>query len=68
MSQKGNERKKGVLVIETRLAATDSGNVRHKDSGNSRTRLVLWVVSAIIIVQLLSLIPTVIDTIGRIIG
>ncbi|NDJ56526.1 hypothetical protein GWD52_05840 [Enterobacteriaceae bacterium 4M9] len=65
MSQKGNERKKGVLVIETELAAVDSGDVRQKDSANGRTRIVLWVASAIIIAQLLSLIPAVIDTFSK---
>lgn len=61
MSQEMNARKQGVLTIKTVIEPCDA---RQKDTGNNRIHLVLWVVSAIIIAQLLSLIPAVIDTLG----
>ena len=67
MSQEVNARKQGVLTIKTNLSVMEPCDDRQKNTGDSRIHLVLWAVSAVIIAQLLSLIPAVIDTIGSLI-
>lgn len=67
MSQEVNARKHGVLTIKNRLSVIEACDDRQKNTGNSKIHVVLWVVSAVIITQLLSLIPAVIDTIGNLI-
>ncbi len=67
MSQEVNTHKQSVLTVKTRLSVIETCDDRQKNSGNSRIQLLLWAVSAVIITQLLSLIPVVIDTIGSLI-